>query len=331
MATFSVVITSFNRPQFLGECIQSVVEQTRPAEQILLIDDGSADEKWQEVARGFPQVTTISQVNLGRPIAANTGILHSTSDYICFLDDDDLWHRDKLACAEDYLDSNPDCDALNHPVWFFSEEFSGSAVELYRDFTADSLKGCHDAVEAGDPSIHDWSYMQTTGDSFRRYLARNCGGLSASIVRRDILIRAGGFNPSQTYADDWMLFLNVARLSEWHTVGRRLGFNRLHSGQDTRNAVNGLRILVAYNQAWFGGRPFPDHGAGLDALEELMRYRIPYRRFVHEAVWSALYERRWRLAQYTRRLGRNLLPGRRDWWYVHVPPPITHRIRRLMP
>ncbi len=115
-----MVIPTYNSGGLVLETIESVVRQSRPADQIIVVDDGSTDETPARIAQDFSQVTLVTTANRGRSAARNLGLAQATQRWVCFLDHDDLWHRDKLAHTERYLADHPTCRALRHPVWWFS-------------------------------------------------------------------------------------------------------------------------------------------------------------------------------------------------------------------
>lgn len=92
----SVIIPCYNSARYLAEAINSVLAQTVPAHEIIVIDDGSTDGS-AGVAMSFaPHVKLIRQPNRGESAARNAGISASSGDWIAFLDSDDVWHPDKL-------------------------------------------------------------------------------------------------------------------------------------------------------------------------------------------------------------------------------------------
>jgi glycosyltransferase involved in cell wall biosynthesis len=328
---YSVVICTHNRREYAAECVRSVLTQTRPPEEVIVVDDGSTDGTADYLRSKFPDVRVVRQENLGRSIAANRGVHLAEHEWICLLDDDDLWHRDKLAAVDRYLDEHPGCSALNHPVWFFRIEANGPAMTMFGfevDFVARNLEECHAAVESGDPSNNDAGYLNIRGQSYAKLLERNRGGYSASVIRRDVFVSAGGMPPALTSADDWTLFLNVARLTEWHTLDRRLAFSRVHANQSTGEPTNATAILAAHLVVWFGGRPLPRRLAAPDIRGAMDRYEKEYRYLVQTMLWAALQDRQWRLARDVRRLARPLVQRRRNWLLVHVPPTLSDRLFR---
>jgi glycosyltransferase involved in cell wall biosynthesis len=328
--SYSAVICTYNRRSYVEECVRSVLEQTRPPEQIIVVDDGSSDGTSQYLRDRFPNILVVEQQNRGRSVALNRALSLASCDWICFLDDDDLWHRDKLAEVDEYLASTPGCRAVNHPMWFFRTHGGGESAGygFSIDFFASSLAECHAAVDRHDPSRNDTTYLEIDGTSYRRLLERNRGAYSASVVHRDVVLAAGGMPPMLTCADDWLMFLNVSRLAEWHTLPKRLAFARVHDGRSTGSVENSAAILAAFVVVWYGGRAFPERTSGDETRSEMAVYQAEYRRLVQTLFWDALRNRRWRGARDVRRLGRPLVRGWGNWLYVHAPPPITYRIER---
>ena len=102
----------------------------------------------------------------------------------------------------------------------------------------------------------DMSYLDINGRSFELLLERNRGNISGATVHRDTLVRAGGFPVGYTCGADWVMFINVARYTEWHFLDARLSFVRIHPGNNTRaNPTNGLMTVRALDGSL--GRPVP--------------------------------------------------------------------------
>lgn len=95
--TVSVVIPCYNASPFLRETLDSVLAQTYPAAEVLVIDDGSTDDSAAIAESYGPPVRVIRQENQGESVARNRGIDEAAGDWVAFLDADDLWHREKLA------------------------------------------------------------------------------------------------------------------------------------------------------------------------------------------------------------------------------------------
>ena len=103
----SVVIPCYNHGAYLAEAIKSVVAQTYPNIEIIVIDDGSTDNT-KEVTWGFEKVQYIHQKNQGLSAARNTGIKNAKGDYIIFTDADDWFLPDAIETNLQLLLQNPD-------------------------------------------------------------------------------------------------------------------------------------------------------------------------------------------------------------------------------
>ena len=104
----SVILTTYNRSALVERAILSVLKQTRPADEIIIIDDGSTDETSELMARKYPQILYFWQENKGISAARNAGIEKSASDWIAFLDSDDTWLKRKLEYQQKALLHNPE-------------------------------------------------------------------------------------------------------------------------------------------------------------------------------------------------------------------------------
>ena len=107
-ADVSVVIPYFNALATVGRSIESVVAQTLSVREVIIVDDASADfyalERLIENYSDRLEIFMIRlPVNRGAANARNVGISHATSDYIAFLDSDDVWHPEKIAFQYGYM------------------------------------------------------------------------------------------------------------------------------------------------------------------------------------------------------------------------------------
>ena len=92
----SVVIPCYNAAPFLAETLTSVVAQTYPPHEVIVIDDGSTDESASIAASFAPLVRVIRQANRGESVAHNRGIAMAQGEWVALLDADDLWEVHKL-------------------------------------------------------------------------------------------------------------------------------------------------------------------------------------------------------------------------------------------
>jgi len=92
----SVVIPLYNQKQYVGEAIESILNQTYPNIEIIVVNDGSTDNPFSELKKYEKDIILINQENRGLAGARNTGIRNSTGEYLQFLDADDFLHREKI-------------------------------------------------------------------------------------------------------------------------------------------------------------------------------------------------------------------------------------------
>ena len=95
-ATVAVIIPSYNRPRRTTNALRSVLAQTRSADEIVVVDDGSDIDLGSELADEFPRVRVERQQHGGVSAARNHGVEVTSSEWLAFLDSDDEWHPDKL-------------------------------------------------------------------------------------------------------------------------------------------------------------------------------------------------------------------------------------------
>lgn len=128
-ARVTVIIPVFNGARYLGETIESVLAQTHPPSQVIVVDDGSTDESAQ-VASGFDRrVDVVRQPNAGQPAALNAGVALATGDLVAFLDADDLWEPEKTQRQVARFGARPDLQyCVTRIQNFLSPEFDGAAV-----------------------------------------------------------------------------------------------------------------------------------------------------------------------------------------------------------
>jgi len=119
----SVIIPVYNGEKYLAEAIESVLAQTYPRTEIIVIDDGSADRS-ADVARNFSKtIRYYYQANSGSGAARNTGVQKASGSFLAFLDADDLWVKEKLSLQMPMLEAEPGLDMVfGHVRQFFSPD-----------------------------------------------------------------------------------------------------------------------------------------------------------------------------------------------------------------
>lgn len=128
---FSVIIPTYNGSRWVGAAVESVLRQTYPAAEVLVVDDGSDDATPAALARFGPPVRVVRRPRGGIGAARNTGLERAAGDYLAFLDHDDLWRPDKLAAQADLLARRPEADVLYADAEEFDE--AGTVHASYLD------------------------------------------------------------------------------------------------------------------------------------------------------------------------------------------------------
>ena len=108
----SAIVPLYNTRAYIVEAIDSILAQTRPADEIIVVDDGSTDGGPDLLAGYGARVCLIRQANAGGATALNRGIAQATGDTIAFLDADDLWARDKLERQQSILLAKDSVDCV---------------------------------------------------------------------------------------------------------------------------------------------------------------------------------------------------------------------------
>src|SRR5581483_4688288 len=117
----SVVIPTYNCEQYITATIDSVLTQTCPPSEIIVVDDGSTDRTAEILKPYEGRIRYLYQKNRGEPAARNLGIRNSREELIACLDADDLWLPRKLELQMPYFDRHPDCALVYTDTSSFDE------------------------------------------------------------------------------------------------------------------------------------------------------------------------------------------------------------------
>lgn len=170
----SIIIPVFNGIEWLPEAIESALAQTVKCD-VIVVDDGSTDGSL-EVAKKYP-VKVISQVNKGLASARNTGLMNATSEWLTFLDADDILLPNCIERIEDVT---------------VNDEFDIVAPS-FKEFGISQRE-----VILGNPTLEDFKTANRIG-----YCAA---------IRRSALLEVGGYNPKMVWgAEDLDLWFDLLK------------------------------------------------------------------------------------------------------------------------
>lgn len=191
----SIILPTYNRGYCIGKSIDSVLAQTYPHFELLIMDDGSTDNTGEIVEEYAQRDTRVKyhklEQNRGASAARNEGIRLAACEYIAFEDSDDLWKKDKL-------------------------EKQMNALEVHKKDAVWGMVYCAYAGVKSDNIIHimpertlDTQYLE--GDIYGLLLMRNVIGGPTAIIKKECLEKCGGFDEELSALEDWELFLRIAR------------------------------------------------------------------------------------------------------------------------
>jgi glycosyltransferase involved in cell wall biosynthesis len=179
----SVIIPVYNREEYIRRAIDSVLNQTRPADEIIVVDDGSTDATPSILADYGELIQVVRQENTGVSSARNRGIRVSSGNWIALLDSDDEWFPDKLALQESWLKKNPSYRICQtQEIW------------IRRGKRVNPMK----------------KHTKVQGDIFFPSLKRCLVSPSAVLFERQLFEENGGFDESFPVCEDYDLWLRIS-------------------------------------------------------------------------------------------------------------------------
>ncbi|MBD2449489.1 glycosyltransferase family 2 protein [Nostoc sp. FACHB-152] len=211
MPKISVLIPAYNAMNYLPETIENVLSQTFTDFEVIVVNDGSADEteRWVSQIKD-PRVKLITQENQGLAGARNTGIAHAKGEYITFLDADDLWEPTKLEKQLRVMEENPEV-ALVYTWVAFIDEMGKPTGRVFKN--------------------------QAEGDVWQKLTEHNIvESGSVAMVRRSCFEDIGLFDRNLgSYLEDWDMWLRIASRYSFKVVKEPLVYYRQLSGSASRN------------------------------------------------------------------------------------------------
>lgn len=131
MPTISCIVPVYNSEAYLGQALDSILAQTLPASEIIIIDDGSTDATAMIAAKYARHVSYIRQENQGPAGARNAGLRVASGDFLAFLDADDTWCPEKLERQVQALEADPDAGiCITHVQNFWIEALAHERARL---------------------------------------------------------------------------------------------------------------------------------------------------------------------------------------------------------
>jgi glycosyltransferase involved in cell wall biosynthesis len=219
----SVIVPCYNAARFIGATLRSVLAQQGVELDVIVVDDGSSDGSAALVEQDFPQVRVIRQANRGVAAARNAGLAVARHDWVAFVDADDLWLPGKLQAQWQALQAEPE---------------AGMAYTAWQVWTSREPEPAADWLAELDAVAADTSRWQGATGWIYPELLVDCEVWSSTVlVRRDLVLEAGGFDPDLRVCEDWDLWLRLSRLTPVIRVSQPLALYRQHPLGITRSPM----------------------------------------------------------------------------------------------
>ena len=178
----SVVIPSYNRKEFLKRSIDSVINQTKKPFEIIVVDDGSTDGTETMIKSDYDFVKFIKQKNKGVSAARNIGIKVSIGEWVCFLDSDDEWKRDKLEKQINAMKSNPGYKFFHSNEIWIKNGLRINQKKKHKKYGGDIFDKCLDMCRISPSSV---------------------------MIDKTVFDEVGNFNEDLVVCEDYELWLRI--------------------------------------------------------------------------------------------------------------------------
>lgn len=208
---FSVVIPTFNRADLLPRTLDSVWRQSFRDFEVIVIDDGSTDETLEYLRSLSGCVRVFTELNKGPGAARNLGIREACGDYIAFLDSDDIWLPWTL-------------DVFAHLIKVHASPviLGARLIEFHDDNELNAIQ---------EEPIQELSFA----DYYSAFQSGYFVGAGMAVLRRDRLLKSGGFIEERVNAEDHDLILRLGTEPGFVQVRAPITLGwRQHSNSETR-------------------------------------------------------------------------------------------------
>jgi len=186
----SAIITAYNSEAFIAEAISSVLKQSRPVDEIVVVDDGSTDGTAAAVAQFSDRgVRYIYQDNQGQGAALNRGIREASGNLLAFLDADDTWLENKNQIQVEYLSNHPQVVMVSGLEWIWDVREDTRHISRRKPKNSTVLRR--------DIVIHNM-----------------VGNPSMVTLRREAIEHVGLFDHNIRWSPDWELWIRIVSCFE---------------------------------------------------------------------------------------------------------------------
>lgn len=198
----SVILPVYNGSAFLKECIESIINQSHPLLELIIVNDGSTDNS-ELIINEYEEVNKINIQNSGVAAARNIGIRASKGEWICFIDQDDIWTPDSLSDRIELLNQINDAKiVIGKQKWFLD----------------------------GLDQIPSWVKPEQMSEELDGYL------LGCAMIKKELFETYGYFDESYRFCSDfdWFFRLKDDDIT-FNQVDSTVLKKRVHSNNESRH------------------------------------------------------------------------------------------------
>lgn len=242
MCLISVIIPAYNAQETIKETIESVLKQTLSSIELIIINSSSTDATLEVISKiddSRIKVYNYSKANVA--VNRNRGFNHATSDFITFIDADDIWVSNKLEAQYKAFMKNPDVGVVY------------------------SWTNC---IDENGKFLRKCSHVRWSGDVYSKFLLDDFIGSGSNVmIRRQAYIEVGGFDESLTNAQDTDMWLRLSARYNFALVPEAQILYRIRNDSMSSNVVGLEKSNLTIIE-----RAFAHHKA--ENLQHLKRYSI---------------------------------------------------------
>ena len=223
---FSVIIPAYNSSRTLARAIESVLAQTWPAHEVIVVDDASSDGTGDVVAQFGRRVRYLRREhNAGVSAARNYGVEQATGEWLAFLDADDWYFSERLRLHAEWIVADPQLDFLTGDYEYHNEngELPSRSMDQHASGRAMIKK-----ARGGKRVIME-------GEEFEAFVADHFGDTHTLSVSRKLFLRAGGYPLGFKVCEDVHLLTRIVALSSRAgVICQPMGVYLIHGASATR-------------------------------------------------------------------------------------------------
>jgi len=201
--SFSVVIPVYNGAGTIGRSIESVLAQTYPASELIIVDDGSTDDTARVVASFGRRVVSLPQANAGVSAARNNGAQRAAGEWLAFLDADDWYYPDRLRWHAEWIARDPELDFLTGDYDYRRPD--GSLISRSMEITEAGTRLLEKASGAREVIME--------ADEFESFVENHFGDTHTLSVPRRTFMHLGGYPLGQAVCEDVNFLIRLCAAS----------------------------------------------------------------------------------------------------------------------